>query len=271
MTPDDRRESEHIDAATLTMGVCIQPGVLARLGDTPEFREQGLLGRLLCSVPKSLLGYRRENPAPVPPAVLSTYESNVKALVLSLAAESEPRTLHFGPEAEAAIVAVLKDTETRFRPGGDLAHMTDWGGKLVGAVLRIAALLHLAEHFRSGWDRPISLATFTKAHQIGEYFTLHAQVAYDIIGADPAVADARALLEWIRRTGTERFTARDVVQALRTRFAKVTDTDPGLRVLESHGWIRRLPTPPRKGAGRTPSAAYEVHPNATEAPAEPPR
>jgi hypothetical protein len=149
--------------------------------------------------------------------------------------------------------------------------MTDWGGKLVGATLRIAALLNLAEHIRSGWDRPITLDTFTKAHLIGEYFTLHAQAAYDIIGADPAVSDARTLLDWIRRTGTERFTARDVVQALRTRFAKVTDTDPGLRVLESHGWIRRLPTPPRKGAGRTPSVAYEVHPDAAEASAEAPR
>lgn len=259
------REGEDIAAATLTLGVCIQPGVLARLGETPEFREQGFLARLLCSVPKSLLGFRRADPDPVPPAVLDTYTGNVKALVLSLAALEEPRTLRFTPEAEAAIIALLCDTEERFRPGGDLAHMPDWGGKLVGAILRIAALLHLAEHLRTGWDCPITLATFTNAHQIGEYFTQHAQAAYDTIGADPAVADARALLEWIRRTGTERFTARDVVQALRSRFAKVTDTDPGLRVLESHGWIRRLPAPPRKGAGRTPSVAYEAHPDAPDA------
>jgi hypothetical protein len=258
------REGEDVAAATLTLGVCIQPGVLARLGETPEFREQGFLARLLCSVPKSLLGFRRADPEPVPAAVLDAYASNVKTLVLSLAALGEPRTLRFTPEAENAIIALLRDTELRFRPGGDLAHMTDWGGKFVGAVLRIAALLHLAEHFRTGWDRPITLATFTSARQIGEYFTLHAQAAYDVIGADPAVADARALLEWIRRTGTERFTARDVVQALRSRFAKVSDADPGLRVLESHGWIRRLPTPPRKGAGRTPSVAYEVHPDAVE-------
>jgi replicative DNA helicase len=47
------RESEHIDAATVTLGICTQPGVLAELGDTPQFRDQGLLGRLLYAVPDS--------------------------------------------------------------------------------------------------------------------------------------------------------------------------------------------------------------------------
>ncbi len=58
------RPPEHIDAATLTLGICTQPGVLNRLGDTPEFREQGLLARLLYAVPESRLGYRNPTPRP---------------------------------------------------------------------------------------------------------------------------------------------------------------------------------------------------------------
>ncbi|WP_433474761.1 DUF3987 domain-containing protein [Spirillospora sp. CA-142024] len=257
------RASERIPAATITLGICTQPGVLTRLGETPQFLEQGLLGRLLYSVPKSLLGYRDPNPAPIPPHFTDTYRVNVTALILSLHALSEPATLRFTPDAEAAALALLTETEPRFRPGtGDLAHMTDWGGKYVGAVLRIAALLHLAEHFRGGWDRPISLATFQNARQIGEYFTVHAQAAYDAIGADPAVADARALLEWIERTATTQFGARDVLSSLR-RFKKVADLDPALRILESHGWIRRVPTAPKTGRGRKAGPLYETHPDAT--------
>ncbi|TDD75802.1 DUF3987 domain-containing protein, partial [Actinomadura rubrisoli] len=240
------RASERIAAATITLGICTQPGVLTRLGETPQFGEQGLLGRLLYSVPASLLGFRNEQPDPIPEHVRDTYNANVQALILSLAALNEPATLHFAPDAQAAILDLARETEPRLRPGtGDLAHMTDWAGKYVGAVVRIAALLHLADHYRDGWDRPITLTTFTNARLIGEYFTSHARAAYDAIGADPAVSDARAVADWIERTSTTRFTTRDLMRSgLKSRFKKAADTEPALRVLETHGWIRRLPAPP---------------------------
>ncbi|MEU5880873.1 DUF3987 domain-containing protein [Spirillospora sp. NPDC047279] len=261
------RASERITAATITLGICTQPGVLARLGETPQFGEQGLLGRLLYSVPASLLGFRNERPDPMPEHIQTTYSANVQALVLSLAALPEPATLHFATDAQAAILDLAREHEIRLRPGtGDLAHMTDWAGKYVGAVVRIAALLHLAQHIHDGWDRPITLATFTNARLIGEYFTLHAQAAYDAIGADPAVNDARAVLDWIDRTATTRFTARDLMRSgLKNRFKKATDTEPALRVLESHGWIRRLPSPPNP-RNRPTAPAYETHPDLTNTP-----
>ncbi|WP_194293161.1 DUF3987 domain-containing protein [Actinomadura macrotermitis] len=67
------RASERIDAATLTIGVYLQPGVLTELGDTPEFREQGLLGRLLVSMPESLLGRCNTRPDPVPAHLADDY------------------------------------------------------------------------------------------------------------------------------------------------------------------------------------------------------
>jgi hypothetical protein len=254
------RESEHIDAATVTLGICTQPGVLAELGDTPQFRDQGLLGRLLYALPDSLLGHRKNRPDPMPADQEATYRTSMKALVLSLARLTEPTTLTFTPDAHDAITQLLADTEPRFRPDGDLAHMTDWGGKLVGATVRIAGLLHLAKHLRDGWNRPITADTFADAADIGEYFTTHAKAAYDAIGADPATADAKALLDWARNTGRTRFAARDAQPPLRARFKKITDLEPALRVLETHGWIRRLPSPPRTGRGRPAAPTYEVHP-----------
>lgn len=160
---------------------------------------------------------------------------------------------------------LLADIEPRFRPDGDLAHMTDWGGKLTGATVRIAGLLHLAKHFRDGWDTPITADTFAAARDIADYYTEHAKAAYDAIGADPATADGKAVLDWARNTTTTRFTTRDILPALR-RFKKVTDLDPGLHLLEGHGWLRRLPPPPRTGRGRPAATTYELHPSALESP-----
>jgi replicative DNA helicase len=254
------RPPEHIDAATLTLGICTQPGVLDRLGDTPEFREQGLLARLLYSVPESRLGYRNPRPDPMPSAARDLYNATVTALTLSLDALSEPRTLTFARDAAEAVTGLLGAVEPRFRPGADLAHMTDWGGKLTGAIVRIAGLLHLAEHARDGWDRPITLATLEAAAEIGDYYTHHAKAAYDTIGADPATASARAILQWLHTTRPAQVTTRDLMRGMRDRFPKAADLNAPLAILESRGWIRPRPGQPPQSRGRPAAPAWDVHP-----------
>ncbi|WP_433467020.1 DUF3987 domain-containing protein [Spirillospora sp. CA-128828] len=263
------RTGETIDAAALTIGICLQPGVLAGLGDTPEFREQGLLGRLLISMPESMLGHRNARPDPIPAHTTTVYERILTELVLSLRPfgdpddpDTAPVALTFTTEAQEAVIDLLEATEPRFRTGtGDLAHMTDWGGKLVGAVVRIAALLHLGKHLRDGYGRPIDPATFQEAVQLGEYFTTHAQAAYDAIGADPAVNHARTIIDWAHRTNTTRFTARDLMRGPLKggKVRKVADLEPALRVLETHGWTRQIPG--NATGGRPTAPAYELHPD----------
>ncbi|MGH8883200.1 MAG: YfjI family protein, partial [Stackebrandtia sp.] len=233
------RPSERIDAATLTLGICLQPGVLASLGDTPEFREQGLLGRLLVSMPESLLGRRNPNPDPVRTHIADAYHHTLKTLVLSLREHGDPghqpTVLTLTADAQRAVVALLADIEPRLAPGtGDLAHMTDWAGKYVGAIVRIAALVHLGKHLRDGYHRPIDLPTLQDAIQLGEYFTTHAQAAYDAIGADPAVNHARTILDWAHRNQVARFTARDLMRGPMKggRVRKVADLEPALHVLQ---------------------------------------
>lgn len=255
------RPAEHIDSATLTLGICTQPGVLSRLGDTPEFRDQGLLARILYSVPESKLGWRNADPEPMPSAVREHFNATVSALTLSLHDLAEPKDITFAPDAATAVATLLSDIEPRFRPGADLAHMTDWGGKLTGAIARIAGLLHLAEHARDGWAQPVSATTLEAAAEIGTYFTAHAKAAYDSIGTDPAVASARAILAWISHTNTGQFTARDLMRGLRGRFAKAADTTAPLAVLEAHGWIRQRPSqPPSGGRGRPAAPVWDIHP-----------
>jgi Protein of unknown function (DUF3987) len=54
--------------------------------------------------------------------------------------------------------------------------MTDWGGKVVGAVARMTGLLHMAEHAgaEAPWDIPVSEVTVEGAIRIGMYLIEHA-------------------------------------------------------------------------------------------------
>ena len=89
------------------------------------------------------------------------------------------------------------------------------------------------------------------------------------IGADPAVNHARTILDWARRTRAPRFTARDLMRGPLKggRVRKVTDLEPALRVLETHGWARQIPG--RTTRGRPTAPAYEVHPDLFEDAHEP--
>jgi hypothetical protein len=65
---------------------------------------------------------------------------------------------------------------------------------------------------------------------------------FDLMSTDQAAARAHAVWDWIERTGTVRFTARDAFTALsRPKFPKMADLEPALAVLEQHGYLRKLP------------------------------
>jgi replicative DNA helicase len=167
------------------------------------------------------------------------------------------------PEANDAVLAIEEAVEPRLAPGtGDFGQLADWGSKLTGSVVRIAGLVHLAAHLRDGWGKPVTHRTINSARSLGEYFAAHALAAFDHMGADPRLEDARTVHAWIERTRPEQFTRRDAFRAMpRGRFRKVTDLDPALDILDQHGWIRPHPAPDHRGPGRPPSPAYDVHPD----------
>jgi Protein of unknown function (DUF3987) len=162
------------------------------------------------------------------------------------------------------LLAFEQDLEPRLGAGrGDLAHLAGWAAKLAGATCRLAGLLHLAGDLRDGWNRPISADTFAGAVLLADYLVEHARAVFDLMGADTRLDDARWLLEWISRTNQVQFSRRDAHQATRGRFRKATDLEPALRLLEEHGYLRRVdPEPPRDphGRGRPASPRFLVNP-----------
>jgi replicative DNA helicase len=257
------RPPEHIARPALTLGLCVQPEILRAIAEMPGFRGRGLLARILYSLPANLVGHRQIGTPPVPEDVRATYGSSVRSLVLTMAEWTDPAVLQLTPTAAELILDAERRLEPRLDPEtGDLAGITDWASKQIGATVRVAALLHLAGHLTDGWGQPIDETTARAALAVMDYYNAHALAAFDHMGMDPTLDDARAVYRWLERTRPQQFTKREAFTGLsRSRFTKVGDLDAPLDLLAQHGYIRRVPEPERTGPGRKPSPGYEVHPD----------
>ncbi|MBB5869669.1 hypothetical protein F4553_003048 [Allocatelliglobosispora scoriae] len=254
------RPAEHIDKPALTLGLAVQPDVLRDIAGMPGFRGKGLLARILFAIPENTVGHRKIGADPVPADVAEVYATNLAALVASLAEWTDPAVLTLTQEANELVLNLEREVEPLLAPTGAWAHIVDWGSKYVGAVVRIAGLIHLAEHLRDGWAQPISADTIDRAARIGAYFTAHALAAFDDMGADRTTQYARHVLAWLSRTLTTAFTKRDLLRSVRVQSPTAADLDPVLSLLELHGYIRPAEQAPRTGAGRPASATYLVNP-----------
>lgn len=257
------RPPEHIPRPALTLGLVVQPDVLRAIAAMPGFRGRGLLARILYSLPPNLVGRRKVGAPAVPEDVQDAYVRNIRTLVTTFAEWADPACLMLTPGAAEVLLAAEEQLEPRLAPDtGDLAAIVDWASKQIGATVRIAGLLHLAEHYADGWGKPISEDTMRDALRVTGYFTAHALAAFDHMGVDPVLEAARELYAWLERLRPGKFTKRELFSAVsRSRFPKVGDLDAPLELLEQHGWIRREPEPERTGPGRRPSPAYLVHPD----------
>jgi hypothetical protein len=261
------RPSEFVKKPALTIGLAVQPDVLRGLIDKPGFRGRGLLGRFFYSLPVSLLGRRNTKAKPVPETVRSKYDDKVKKLA-SLPDERDdhgnlqPQSLELSSAGDLRMQTFEAWIEPQLAEFGELGSITDWAGKLAGAVARIAGILHMAEHADSKepWRDQISKETIDRAISIGEYLVPHAHAAFAEMGADPGIEDAKHVLRWITHAGKQRFTKRDAFEGTKGRFKRVTALEPALQLLGEHGYIRGQSGDPKDGPGRKPSPVYDVNP-----------
>jgi hypothetical protein len=262
------RGAEFVKKPALTIGLAVQPEVLRGLMDKPGFRGRGLLGRFLYAIPTSLIGHRDTDAPPLPSPIRETYERSVRALLDMPTSQDadghpEPHILHPSPEARQRWREFSAWLEPQLAEDGDLGGLTDWAGKLAGAVVRLAGVLHLAEHAtdRSPWSIPICIDTMSSAVRIATYLIPHARAAFAEMGADPVVEDAKHVLRWIVRKQVPTFTKRDAYQGTKGRFKRVDGLTSPLSVLMDHGFIRELELPPRPGRGRRTSPVFEANPH----------
>lgn len=259
------RPSVSIDKPALTIGLAVQPGVIKGLTNKVSLRERGLIGRFLFSMPPSPVGYRKIDPKPVNPATKAQYDDTVETLLKNEVDCGEdripkPRRLFLDDAAKICLKDFEQEIENKLAPGAELEYARDWGGKLCGAVLRVAAILHGFKHPQKPEGHQIDEKTMISAILVGGYLEDHALAVLDLLGADPALDDARHVLEWIKRTNIDQFTQRDAYQALKGRFKRVHELVPALAVLGERNYLKQIKPSDHSGPGRKPGPVYFVNP-----------
>ena len=252
------RPPEHIPRPALTLGLMLQPSVLRAIADNPQFRGRGLLARILFARPGSKVGHRKTPAPPVAPQIEMTYAATISELARGLRGwGGDPAVLTLTEDARQQIHRIEAAVELSLAADGELAGLRDWGGKYVGAIARIAGMLHLAGHGPDkGTREPVSAETILAAERIGEYFKASAINAFTEMSMDQGTADAIYLLERIRDLGRDEVSARDLRRASK-RFKTQQALKVPLDRLVADGYLVRLPAPEPTG-GRPASVRYRV-------------
>jgi hypothetical protein len=213
------------------------------------------------------MGTRRIVTQPLPHDARNAYYKLVTALMKIDYGRNQPNepvthTLRLAPDAITAINAFEQRIEPQLGPFGAMAHMSDWGGKVVGAAARLAGTLHMVEHAgqKAAWDTPVSKATIDAAIKLADYLIPHAKTAYGQMDSDPLLANAKYLLDWIQSETRKSFTKRGAHRGTTGRFKKVADLEPALQLLIDYDYIRPKSEEKRGGRGRTPSPTFIVNP-----------
>ena len=253
------RDSEFVDDPALTVGIMIQPGILAQATSNRSFADSGLLARFLYSWPVSKVGSRNVDPAPVSTDLTGRYRDALYSLAWDARRAGETRTLTLSAEADTARLTYADEIELELGPGGTLAHMDGWASKVVGAAVRMAGLIHAATERD---DNAVSGGAMDAGILLAKYFTTHARRVFDGLSAGAAEqALARQVLALIRRKNMDHFTVRDLMQVAPRSWLPNTETAQGaVDLLDDLGWLHRMKPEPRTGPGRRPAVQYRSHP-----------
>lgn len=236
-----------LESPALTIGIFAQPDVIQKL--PKEFNGRGLLARFLYSVPKDFRGYREIRPNDLTEVKGVDYARNVLRL-MELDDRSTQR-LTFNKDADIAFQYLQTVIEISLQNEGDLSDIQAWGGKIVGQLARIAALLHIAKHIPNGSVIPLEIEedTVISILDLREYFISHAKAAFGYMKADNEVEDIKYVLSVVERKAREKYdkgyqeevllSYREIQMWTKKRITKAVQLQIILRNLEESGHIRQ--------------------------------
>jgi hypothetical protein len=252
------REAEYIPHPALSALLTIQPSVLDDIMSNDTMSGRGLIARFLYSCPKSQIGSRVFAAPPIPKETAVGYQTVIQTL-MDLPAEN-PAILNLSERATDVISDYFREHE-RFLAGEGQA-ISDWASKYIGAILRIAGLLHMADALPD--DRVIHSQTMRRAIRIGGYFLAHSTYAYSMMGTDLAIKKAMFVLAKLKKNQVTELKRSELLRMCRGKFfKKVEDLIPTLELLDSHNYVR-LEEPVRMTAGRPPDWRVIVNPMAVQ-------
>ena len=232
-----------VPAALVSVTGGIQPGILRRVMSTGEYRDSGLLARLLLAMPPRRI--RRWTDAEISPsseATIALLFERLFALELEHDDQGEPRPriMTLTPEAKRAWVNFYdRHAREHAELTGDLS--AAWS-KLEGYTARLALILHCIR-WEAGdptLESPdqVDEASITAGVTLSRWFSNEVRRVYAVMGESEGDREHRQLIELIGRKGGE-ITVREIVRSSRM-FSNSDDAEAALRGLVDSGdgvWI----------------------------------
>ena len=256
------RSSESIFNPALTVLLAVQPSVLSGMMSNGVFRGRGLTARFMYCMPQSMVGDRKYRTKPIPTEVDRCYEILIRNL-LQDGVPKIPELIQLSPEADSLLETFACEVEGKLK--SEYADIPDWGGKLVGAVLRISGLLcratnaHCSDFLDISDSKVVSREIMAGAIAVGRYFTEHSRAAYSLMGADNLVKQSQYTLDAIVKNRLLEFTRRDIMRICRS-FKTADAVQPVLNHLADLGYVALKATENMPVKGRPSNPTYLVNP-----------
>ncbi|MEK3719274.1 phage NrS-1 polymerase family protein [Paenibacillus sp. FSL H8-0034] len=286
--------SIYLDSPAISIGLMVQNDKLKGVLSNRSLHGQGLFARFLYAIPDSLAGKMTPRGASIPCEVETTYHSMVTLLlnrkpathggnkidltelVLNevrgkLSEEDEPaQTLRFSQEAGEVYDRLSMKVQPYLR---DDTHLTSdlrsWLSKLVGRVMRIGGLLHMAEHAdQEELPEEVAASTVEAAVRLEEYLYAHTLKAFGQASEGVHAEKQKYILQALaiaqgNDTLIKWFTPTNIWNLLKRKgYAKVTYMDKDLQELVDRNYLL-VQHMERHGNGRD-STMYGLNPKAIE-------
>ena len=249
------RQSEYVQNPTMTTLLFAQPNVIESIMNNGVFHGRGLCARFLYSIPNSTVGSRKFESRPIPNIISERYYNLINVLLNT--DNDNPQIISLSSRAYELLRAFANEIEPMLID--DLADIADFAGKFVGATLRIAGLLYLAEYPPQANNEIILTESFMdSAIRIGKYYLEHAKAAYQLMGADEVTAQCKYILRQLSKTQPKIITVRDIMRTCK-RFKTAESTQTPINRLCEYGYLREIHAD-YSGSGRPQAKSWEINP-----------
>lgn len=234
-------ESYNLPHRRLSIGLSVQPKILANFNSGSDARGIGFFARFLLAFPASTRGERPYTAAPAWKH-LSAYSQRIKTL---LDMQQEPNEEHGGlelhtldltPEAFEIWRMAYNAIEKELAAHGEFIEVADIASKTAENAARIAGLLHLYQY---GLEGRVTKTEMICGVQIALWY-LHESRRYFTETARPAnTKDAADLERWIvskcKADGVQQLTRREVMQGVTPKTLRKKEAfNAALAMLEAH-------------------------------------
>lgn len=229
------RDAEYIHTPRLTTVLAVQPSVLEEVMENRVMNGRGLVARFLMAIPASRIGKRIFLSQAIPEDAVNSFQSVLESIFLSTS-NKVIQTIRLSEEAKIIIENYFMENEKLLADRSN--SMREWLAKNVGAVLRIAGILHLADGKKS--KELLSGKTMQNATKIGKYFYSHAKYAYDVMDSGNTLKKAEYVLSKLKQSDKTQITRRELFRSCRgSYFKQVAEIKPILDMVEEYGYIRQ--------------------------------